>query len=138
MRILVLGASGGVGWLVVEESLKRRYEVSALARSLEKLAGFASRIRIVQGDALDARVIEQAVTGLDVVIYALGAGNVRHATLFSESTRVLLTAARVGFGPDRLPAVFDEIERWSPQMDFADGSAVVDGGPVLLYTTRWL
>ena len=31
----------------------------------------------------------------------------------------------VAFGPDRLPAVFDEIERWSPRMDFADGCAVV-------------
>ena len=31
----------------------------------------------------------------------------------------------VGFGPDRLPSVFDEIERWAPRMDFADGCAVV-------------
>jgi predicted nucleic acid-binding protein len=31
----------------------------------------------------------------------------------------------VAFGPDRLPAVFDEIERWSPRMDFADGCVVV-------------
>jgi predicted nucleic acid-binding protein len=31
----------------------------------------------------------------------------------------------VAFGADRLPAVFDEIERWSPRMDFADGCAVV-------------
>ena len=31
----------------------------------------------------------------------------------------------VAFGQDRLPAVFDEIERGSPRMDFADGCAVV-------------
>jgi hypothetical protein len=31
----------------------------------------------------------------------------------------------VAFGPDRLPAVFDEIGRWPPRMDFADGCAVV-------------
>ncbi|MFN2445851.1 MAG: DNA-binding protein [Vicinamibacterales bacterium] len=31
----------------------------------------------------------------------------------------------VAFGPDRLPSVFDEIERWAPRMDFADGCAVV-------------
>jgi predicted nucleic acid-binding protein len=31
----------------------------------------------------------------------------------------------VTFGPDRLPSVFDEIERWAPRMDFADGCAVV-------------
>jgi putative NADH-flavin reductase len=92
VRIVVLGASGGVGRVVVEEALKRRHEVTALARSPKKLADLATRIRIVQGDALDARAIEQAVTGQDVAIYALGAGNVRRTTLFSDSTRVLLTA----------------------------------------------
>lgn len=30
----------------------------------------------------------------------------------------------IAFGTERLPAVFDEIERWSPRMDFADGCAV--------------
>jgi len=31
----------------------------------------------------------------------------------------------VTLGPDRIPSVFDEIERWAPRMDFADGCAVV-------------
>ena len=92
MRIVVLGASGGVGRLVVDEALKRRHIVTALARTPEKLGDLASRIAVVQGDALDARAIETAVSQQDAVIYALGAGNVRHTTLFSESTRVLLTA----------------------------------------------
>ena len=94
MRIVVLGASGGVGRLVVEESLKRGHAVTALVRAPEKLGSLASRIRIVQGDALDAGAVESTVGGQDAVIYTLGAGNVRHTTLFSDSTRVLLTAMR--------------------------------------------
>jgi putative NADH-flavin reductase len=94
MRTLVLGASGGVGRLVVEETVKRRHEVTALVRSPKTLGHLASRIRIVQGDALDASAVEKAVSGQDAVIYALGAGNVRHTTLFSDSTRVLLTAMK--------------------------------------------
>lgn len=31
----------------------------------------------------------------------------------------------VAFGSDRLPSVFDEIERWAPRMDFADACAVI-------------
>jgi predicted nucleic acid-binding protein len=31
----------------------------------------------------------------------------------------------VPFGAERLPAVFDEIERWAPRMDFADACVVV-------------
>jgi putative NADH-flavin reductase len=92
MRIVVLGASGGVGRLVVDEALKRRHEVTALARTPEKLGDLATRIAVVQGDALDARAIESAASGQDAVIYALGAGNVRQTTLFSDSTRILLTA----------------------------------------------
>jgi predicted nucleic acid-binding protein len=31
----------------------------------------------------------------------------------------------VPVAPDRLAAVFDEVERWAPGMDFADACAVV-------------
>ena len=92
MRILVLGASGSVGRLVVERALDRRHEVTALLRSPEKLSGLAGRLRIVQGDALDTSAVDRSVSGQDAVIYALGAGRVRRTTLFSESTLVLLTA----------------------------------------------
>jgi putative NADH-flavin reductase len=92
VRILVLGASGGVGRLAVAETLTREHDVTALVRAPEKLGGHAGRVRIVHGDALDGRAIEDAVRGQHAVIYALGAGNVRHTTLFSESTHVLLMA----------------------------------------------
>ena len=94
MRIVVLGASGGVGRLAVDEALKRRHEVTALARTPDKLGDLVNRIAVVQGDALDARAVEKALSGQDAVIYALGAGNVRHTTLFSDSTRMLLRAMK--------------------------------------------
>ncbi|MBY0497410.1 MAG: SDR family oxidoreductase [Cyanobacteria bacterium] len=83
-----------VGRLVVEETLNRRHEVTALFRSPTNTDDVTSRLRIVQGDALDPSAVEKAVGGQDAVIYALGAGNVRHTTLFSDSTRVLLTAMK--------------------------------------------
>jgi putative NADH-flavin reductase len=92
MRVLVLGATGGVGRLVVEKALERGHQVTALVRSPEKLAELAARVAVVRGDALDARAIDEAVGRQDAVIYALGAGNVRRTTLFSDSTRVLLAA----------------------------------------------
>ena len=92
MRILVFGGTGSVGRLVIEEALSRRHQITALVRSPQKVGELASRITVVQGDALDARAVDKAIAGQDVVIYTLGAGNVRDTTLFSESTRVLLTA----------------------------------------------
>src|SRR5688500_1930255 len=91
MRILILGATGAVGRLVVEEAAKRRHEITVLVRSPQKLGELAARVRIVQGDALDRRAVSNAVAGQDAVIYVLGAGNVRQTTLFSDSTRSLLT-----------------------------------------------
>ena len=92
MQILVFGGTGSVGRLVIEEGLRRRHQIIGLMRSPQELGDLASRITVVQGDALDARAVERAIAGQDTVIYTLGAGNVRTTTLFSESTRVLLTA----------------------------------------------
>jgi putative NADH-flavin reductase len=90
MRVLVLGATGGVGRLVVQEAMQRRHEITALVRSPQKLGELATRVRVVQGDALDSNAVGAAVAGQGAVTYVLGAGNVRHTTLFSDSTRVLL------------------------------------------------
>ena len=92
MRILVLGGTGSVGRVVIEEALRRRHQITVLVRSPQKLADLASRITVLQGDALDVGAVEKAVGGQEAVIQTLGAGNVRHTTLFSTSTRVLLTA----------------------------------------------
>jgi len=92
MQVLVLGATGGVGRLIVEEALKRGHEVTALVRTPDKLGAVANRVSVIRGDALDPDSVSRAVAGQHAVLYALGAGNVRHTTLFSESTRVLLPA----------------------------------------------
>lgn len=90
MRLLVLGATGRVGGLVVDEALKRGHQVTALVRSPEKLRVSLAAVKVVRGDALDPRAIASAVAGQDAVLYVLGAGNVRKTTLFSESTRILV------------------------------------------------
>jgi len=92
MRVLVLGATGSVGRLVVEEALVRGHDVTALVRHPEKIGTLAIRVRPVRGDALDASAVSGAVAGQHAVIYVLGAGNVRQTTLFSESTKILLKA----------------------------------------------
>ena len=76
MNVLVLGATGSVGRLVVEESLRRGHSVTALVRRPEKLGALASRVRAAQGDALDGGTVSRAIAGQDAVLYVLGAGNV--------------------------------------------------------------
>jgi putative NADH-flavin reductase len=95
MRVLVLGAAGQVGRLVVDEALSRGHQVTALVRSPVKLVDVASHITIIRGNVLDPGNVAAALHGNDAVVYVIGAGNVRTTTLFSASTRILLQAMKV-------------------------------------------
>jgi putative NADH-flavin reductase len=92
LRLLVLGANGTVGRVVVDQAIRRGHEVTALVRAPQKLGETSALVTIVRGDALDPHAVASAVRRQDAVVYALGAGNVRTTTLFSESTRILLDA----------------------------------------------
>jgi putative NADH-flavin reductase len=92
MNLLVFGATGSVGRLVVEEALTRGHIVCVLVRRPENLGSVASRVKTVAGDALDRDAVSRALDAQDAVLYVLGAGNVRRTTLFSESTKILLEA----------------------------------------------
>ena len=69
MKVLVLGATGGVGQHVVQYLLEDGHEVTVLARTPAKVT--AEAVRVVQGDALDADVVRAAVVGQDAVVSAL-------------------------------------------------------------------
>jgi putative NADH-flavin reductase len=92
MRVLVLGATGRVGKLIVEQALARGHAVTALLRDPRKVGDLAGRLLAIEGDALDRNAVERSVEGQDAVIYALGAGNVRQTNLFSASTQILVNA----------------------------------------------
>jgi putative NADH-flavin reductase len=73
--LTVLGATGRTGAEVVRQALGRGHDVRALARSPEKAAtvlGEHERLRVVEGDLLDAAAVERAVKGAEAVINAAG------------------------------------------------------------------
>ncbi len=92
-KILVLGATGGTGRLIVGQALERGYDVTVLVRSPEKAADL-NGARVVVGDARDPNVLRQAVKGQDAVVSALGtpASPFREVTLLSTATRALVGA----------------------------------------------
>lgn len=92
-KILILGATGGTGRLLVQQALARGYEVTALVRAPEK-AGDLGGARIVQGDARDVATLRAALRGQDAVVSALGtpASPFRPVSLVSEATRALVSA----------------------------------------------
>ena len=72
MRLVVLGATGGIGIEVVRQARERGHSVTALVRSPERLQAFAGDVRIVQGNLLNAAELGQVFDGHDGVISAFG------------------------------------------------------------------
>ncbi len=107
MRVLIFGASRGIGLETTRQALAAGHEVRALARSIDAL-GFADpRLTKVRGDALNSSDVEAALIGTDVVIQTLGVGFAdlfRPVHLFSDATRILIPAMKAS-GVRRLISV---------------------------------
>jgi putative NADH-flavin reductase len=71
MRILLLGASGGTGRLLVEGALQRGHQVTAVARNLEPLKPLArttQQLALARGDVRDEGALWSAAVGHDAAI----------------------------------------------------------------------
>jgi uncharacterized protein YbjT (DUF2867 family) len=69
MRILLLGATGRTGKCIIEEAIKKKHQITAIARDPEKLKGH--EIDIVQGTPYDYATVEKAMEGCEAVINVL-------------------------------------------------------------------
>jgi len=72
MKVVVFGATGRTGRLLVEGARARGHDVTAFARAPDKLGALRARVRVVQGDVLDGGAVSDAVDGQDAVLVALG------------------------------------------------------------------
>jgi uncharacterized protein YbjT (DUF2867 family) len=90
MNLLVLGATGRTGRLVVEQALAAGHTVTALVRSPEKLTTANSNLHVITGEATDASAILRALEGADAVISTLGG----KGSVITDSTQAIVAAAR--------------------------------------------
>lgn len=91
-RVAVLGASGGVGRLIVSHALDQGLEVVCQTRNAEKLADLAKCIDVQAFDPRDSVKLGEFIKGADVVVFALGVDTAGATTLFSDVTAALITA----------------------------------------------
>jgi uncharacterized protein YbjT (DUF2867 family) len=72
-KILVAGATGGVGQLVVAKLLAKNLSVRALTRSKAKAESmFDGRVELVEGDILKPDTLTQATDGISYIICCTG------------------------------------------------------------------
>ena len=96
-RILVMGASKGIGLETVQKAIDSRYLVRAFARSAYDIGLNHSELEKFRGNALDHEDVCEALKYVDVVVQTLGIG-LRElfapVSLFSEATKLLLLAMK--------------------------------------------
>ena len=94
MKVLIVGATGGTGRILLGKALEHGHEVTALARNPSAVAPRDYRPRVLEVDVLDSDAVEAAVAGQDAVLSALGTRSTKPTTLFSAGTASLLGAMK--------------------------------------------
>jgi putative NADH-flavin reductase len=72
VKILVLGATGGLGQEIVRQAEERGHAVTAFVRARGRLDASVGRITIVQGDVLNGTQLEGVIAGQDAVLSGFG------------------------------------------------------------------
>ncbi|HZG11228.1 MAG TPA: NAD(P)-binding oxidoreductase [Kurthia gibsonii] len=91
MKIIVFGATGGVGRHVVNQALQAGYEVTAFVRDLTKLQIENDHLHVVRGDATNAEEVSAAIAGHDAVVSCLGSNKmVAKSTQLEEMTQYIV------------------------------------------------
>ncbi len=70
--VLVVGSTGSIGRLVVEEAVRQGYAVRALVRTPSKARRFPAEVEVIPGDVTRPETLTAAVAGVDAIIFTLG------------------------------------------------------------------
>src|SRR3989441_8739003 len=126
MKLVVLGATGRTGRLVVEQALAAGHTVVALVRSPEKLTTGNPNLRVLTGEATDTSDLSRALEGADAVISTLGG----KGSVIEDSSQAIVAAARAA-GVSRVVV----LSSWVVEQDRLDAvSRLLTGiamGPVI-------
>lgn len=95
MKILIVGATRGIGKQLLEQALAAGHTVTALARNPQTLGTQHERLKLLQGDILDPASVAAAMAGQDAVCCTIGVKTPwEQMAVFSQGTKNLLQAMK--------------------------------------------
>lgn len=93
MKLLVIGATRGIGEELVKQALAAGHQVRVMARTPEKVALEHKNLEVVAGDVLNPGAVVSALEGQEAVVLSIGLKMAwSEVSLFSEGTRILINA----------------------------------------------
>ncbi len=127
LRILVYGATGKIGRLVVDEALNRGHLVTAVSRDPSRIKQVNDNLTAVQGNILDAESIHQLVIGQDVVIISVRG-------VLGKTHDPNNTVQRIAV--EKVVTVLRHIEGRAPRLIHVGGAGSLEVKPGVLYADR--
>jgi putative NADH-flavin reductase len=92
MRIIILGATGGIGRLLISGALERGHNVTAFVRAPQKISQTNPRLRVLGGDLYDLGQMTAALSNSEAVLSAFGPATLSKTNLRRDFCRVLVRA----------------------------------------------
>ena len=95
MKLLIIGASRGIGKVLFEEALKDGHQVRVLARDPEKIEITDDALEVVKGDVRDLEAVSNAIRDMDMVCSCIGVPiTFKPVDLFAEAAKNLVHAVK--------------------------------------------
>jgi putative NADH-flavin reductase len=95
MKLVIFGASRGVGRALTELALAEGHRVTAVVRSPPTLALNHESLAVARGDVTDADSVRSHLVGHDIVFCTVGADRRGPTTLYSDAARNISRAMDV-------------------------------------------
>lgn len=92
MKLIIFGATQGIGYHFLEQALAEGHRVTAVARNPAKLNIRHDNLQIVQGDVMDLDSLKRAIPGHEAVVSAIGAPASSKDKVRSDGTRNIIRA----------------------------------------------
>ena len=92
MKLVVFGASGGIGAQVVEQALAAGHWVTAVAHHAPTVTPAHARLEVLQGDVLEPGMVREAIAGKEAVVSAIGVHHRGPTTVYSQGVANMVQA----------------------------------------------